>query len=514
MTQIVDVLADSMLRFSPNAPSGFVREVRLRLTQEALVYGHGPKPTVKRTCLLGQDEYSLFAPRGAVWDLAQAAKRHGVTLDWQSEVTTGPGEAIPVDDLGVTPRDYQIRAVEFLHSRVQGVVVLPCGGGKTTIGIVGILTLGQPALVIVPTTDLVDQWAERLKSAGAALVRKSIRMSKPARPGEVIVSTAAAFQNGRGADVLASVGVLVVDECHRAPAPTWGDVVGRCPARYRWGLTATLERADGLEWTLPKIFGDVEEPATTEELIGAGWLRRPSVYGIEIGWSPGPELFDHYCSCPGCGIDWTLRGDEFPWNCAECGAKITEDRTLARPKLIYAQAMSELVAAPEFTGALLRLAAAASDAGRSVLVLVPRKSVGVDLKDSLVEIGHDAEFVSSRSGKSARARAMTKMRDGRLSVLVATSLADEGLDIPNLDCVILAASGKAKGKAKQRAGRAARPQGDDPIVFDLVAGGPFVNQWLSRKKAYVAEYGAACIIGGLISDTEAALLFGKRETAA
>jgi superfamily II DNA or RNA helicase len=78
------------------------------------------------------------------------------------------------------------------------------------------------------------------------------------------------------------------------------------------------------------------------------------------------------------------------------------------------------------------------------------------------------------------------MRKGRTSVIIATQLADEGLDVPNLDCLILASGGRAAGRAIQRAGRIMRIADDKqkPIIFDLVDGGPFKSQWRSRATAY------------------------------
>jgi len=72
--------------------------------------------------------------------------------------------------------------------------------------------------------------------------------------------------------------------------------------------------------------------------------------------------------------------------------------------------------------------------------------------------------------------------------LVATKLADEGLDVRALDCLITA-PGRASAPTTQRAGRVMRPEGRAPIVFDPVDGGPFRRAWSARARAYRSELG-------------------------
>ena len=509
MRERITIDAGADLRWR-DAPEGFSREVCLRLTgtiRDRL------RRIDREVCLVAKEGGEYVAPRGAVRHLRAAAERRGLDLEWRSEVVSvGEAARAPVDLVGVTLRPYQEEAVEYLLRAVQGLILLPCGGGKTTIGVAALARLGEPALVVVPTVDLVDQWVERLGACGVEGSR--LAEDRAVAPGEVIVSTAHAFAGGRGDLALSSVGVLLVDECHRAPAPLWEDTVARCAARFRWGLTATPERSDGLGFALPALFGEPFEAATTRDLIAGGWLRLPEVVGVSTGWSTPEDLFEASFECRACRALGVVTLAHFTEgaNCHRCETRIgdfdvsPEGFRLAQ----YARALGMLCEDPERTALAVRLAARAADAGRRVLVLAARVALTIDISEALCREGFDAVGLSSKTPKGARREAIENLRTGRISILVATTLADEGLDVPDLDCVILAAPSRSSAKTKQRAGRAVRPSGQSPLILDLVDGDVFQSQWRARKSAYLREYGSECLpFEGLVEPEVALEIAGR-----
>ena len=102
-----------------------------------------------------------------------------------------------------------------------------------------------------------------------------------------------------------------------------------------------------------------------------------------------------------------------------------------------------------------------------------------------------AAAATSGTPKAQRAQQLRQLRERRLAVLVATQLADEGLDVPALDCVVVASTGRAAGRAVQRIGRVMRcaPGKGQPIVVDVVDGTPFRGQWRARQEAYQQALG-------------------------
>lgn len=291
--------------------------------------------------------------------------------------------------------------------------------------------------------------------------------------------------------------------------------MARCPARYRWGLTATPERSDGLGFSLPFLFGEIYEAASAQELIEGGYLQRPTVVGVETGWSTPEHLFSASGSCDcGRGFQVSRAEMEIGRRCYGCGERIEERHV--DPEgfrlLEYAKALSLLCEDEQRTQIAVQIAGAAADAERRVLVLTARIALAEEIAETLLARGFDARALSSRTRKLARREAVEGLRSGALSILVATTLADEGLDVPDLDCVVLAAPSRSSGKTKQRAGRAVRPSGRDPLIFDLVDGDVFTNQWRARKAAYLREYGSECLLSdSLLSSEEAVKIAGRAE---
>jgi superfamily II DNA or RNA helicase len=107
--------------------------------------------------------------------------------------------------------------------------------------------------------------------------------------------------------------------------------------------------------------------------------------------------------------------------------------------------------------------------GRTVLVLVDRVELAVDLAGDLAEEGIRAAELVSSVAKTIRAKRLAAFRRGELKVLVATQLADEALDVPAIDCVILGSPSSSAGTVQQRIGRALRPRPGKatPEVWDL-----------------------------------------------
>jgi len=444
------------------------------------------------------DRRDVLLPRGLVWLVQDVLRKTGHTADWISNVVGVKGtDPVPLGSMGMIPRPYQEDAIRALHERVQGVVVLPCGGGKTTVGALAILSLGQSALVVVHTTDLVDQWTETLRKCGASRVRiagagREWWDSDPLEPGEICVGTVQALATAP--DLVRSAAVIVMDECHHAPAKAWSDVLAISPARWRWGLTATPERADGWSFLLGHSFGPVLYERTALELIADGHLRAPRVIPVRVHWSAPKDCYGLEVLCPHCGtVTSTSPKKRDKARCKErdCRRKLAADCESKRGRMIWPAALSNWSDSGEVQRTIKILSMASAEFDRTALVLIPRKRVAGSLERMIRRGG---VITASITGDSPyRADILNRVRRGEVQVLVGTQIADEGLDIALADVLIHASCGVAKGLTAQRAGRVCRPEGADiPVIFDLV-GDSLGHQWRKRMAAYREAYGAQCI---------------------
>lgn len=148
----------------------------------------------------------------------------------------------------------------------RGVVVLPTGTGKTFVAILAVERAARPTLVITPTIDLLNQWYDELVLAFGDPVGLLGGGYYDIRPLTVTTYDSAYIHLERWGN---RFGLLVFDECHHLPGPSYLTAAAGSIAPHRLGLTATPERADGQEALLAEYVGPVVYRRDIKQLTGA-----------------------------------------------------------------------------------------------------------------------------------------------------------------------------------------------------------------------------------------------------
>ncbi|MEM4345190.1 MAG: DEAD/DEAH box helicase family protein, partial [Candidatus Nitrosocaldus sp.] len=179
-------------------------------------------------------------------------------------------------------RDYQSKALrQWIDAGMRGCIVLPTGSGKTVIGIKAIESVNLASLVVVPTLDLMDQWVSSLTSA-FSLSNDEIGMiggGNDRLKAITVITYDSAYI--RAPAIGNRFALVVFDEVHHLPAPGYRSIAELVAAPYRLGLTATIEREDGLHKDIPLLLGagvvfsiDARELADRSYLAGFTIERR------------------------------------------------------------------------------------------------------------------------------------------------------------------------------------------------------------------------------------------------
>ncbi len=343
-------------------------------------------------------------------------------------------------------RDYQTEALDAWQAGDDGVVIAPCGAGKTLIGCGALAARHTPALILVHTRDLARQWLERISEAMIDVETGEIRHGKDERDADVVVATLQSLARWGWLDLVElgrSRGLVIVDECHHIPAETFSRVMLTQAGRYRLGLTATPERADGLTKILHWHLGDAVHEVEREQLQDSGHVLTPRIKVVDTGWTTA----------------------------------ITEPH---KRKRALAQHTERNAILCDEVLALVR-------EHRRVIVLVDLVEHAQALEVALTVQGAEARALVGKMTPSQRGQVLQDVERGAVSVVVATSLADEGLDLPSLDACVLATPCGNVARVEQRIGRVLRPREGKPrpIVVDLVdAFGPARGYWRRRAKLY------------------------------
>ena len=165
-----------------------------------------------------------------------------------------------------TPYPHQTEAVEvWWKQRARGVVVLPTGTGKTFVAMLAIAKAARPALVVTPTIDLLNQWYGELVKAFGDPIGLIGGGHYDLQPITVSTYDSAYIHMERWGN---RYGLLVFDECHHLPGPTYAMSAIGSLAPFRLGLTATPERADGMESAYAELIGPIVYRREIKELSG------------------------------------------------------------------------------------------------------------------------------------------------------------------------------------------------------------------------------------------------------
>jgi superfamily II DNA or RNA helicase len=230
-------------------------------------------------------------PEGFAWDPRSACFRApavlyaSIVLALRRAGYAFEDEARRYDELGFgarahrEPRPFQTEALDaWKRGGCRGVVVLPTGAGKTQLAMMAIDDRRRSTLVVAPTLDLVRQWYDILRATFGVPVGVVGGGEHTVLPLTVTTYDSAYLHMEH---LGARFGLVVFDECHHLPGPTYSLSARLCLAPFRLGLTATPERADGMDAILGSLVGPTLYRRDIGELAGA-YLAEYDTERIEV----------------------------------------------------------------------------------------------------------------------------------------------------------------------------------------------------------------------------------------
>jgi superfamily II DNA or RNA helicase len=347
----------------------------------------------------------------------------------------------------------QREALKSMLEEEQGLVVRSPGTGKTQIALAFVAKAKTRTLVLVHTEDILRQWQEYARKAIPEATIGIVR-GREESIGHLTIATVQTLSR-RNYDQAwyAQFGAVILDEAHHAAARTFEVVLNQCPARYRFGLSATPTRSDGMQPLMQYTIGPI---------IHRQKFRAPESLDVKVV----PIRTNFYYGYRG-SWDWSTLLDHL---------EVDEDRNKRIARAVDAEVRkgnSCLVLSRRITH--LRLIAEAMETfdeyGRFLVGAV-----------------EDREGVRTRLSPEQRDDTVRRFRSGEIRVVLATQLADEALDIPILSRIFLTFPGKHAGRLIQQVGRALRefPNKDNAVIYDVIDPQvrPLSRQWSERRRFY------------------------------
>ncbi len=325
---------------------------------------------------------------------------------------------------------FQKSALDSAMSHDHGQCVGPCGCGKTNWLAAITAKRRQRALVIVPAKELLYQTHDRFLELWN-VAPEAVGLIGDGHWEIGSHATVALPHTLKLRDLSAlrdQFGLVACDESHLAAAPLFEEVLQQFPAYYRIGVTATPKRRDGMEGLVSAVLGPIVANISMDDLVAADRLVRPTVHQVASSFA-------------------------YPYSKE------------------YAKLLTALTTDSDRNQLIANLAIREARAGHQVLVLSERVAHVERLGSIIGEQASELTFavVTGSTAAKRREAAIEDARSGTVQILLATRLADLGLDIPTLDRLILASGGRHEGRVTQQVGRILRSQvGKRAVVFDII----------------------------------------------
>ncbi len=381
-------------------------------------------------------------------------------VGWPAEDEAGyvDGEAHPISlDLSCWElRSYQEQALEGFWAGGSGVVVLPCGAGKTLVGAAAMAKAQATTLILVTNTVAGRQWRRELL-ARTSLTEEEIGEysgeRKEIRPVTIATYQVMTRKSGgvyRHLDLFDSRdwGLVIYDEVHLLPAPVFR-MTADLQSRRRLGLTATLVREDGREGDVFSLIGPKRYDAPWKDIESQGWIA--------------------------------------PAECIEVRVTPTD-----------AERLSYAVAEPEERYRLASTIRTKLPVVQSILGRHPGEPalvIGAYL-DQLDELGEalGAPVIQGSTKNVERERLYDAFRSGEIPTLVVSKVANFSIDLPEA-AVAVQVSGTfgSRQEEAQRLGRLLRPKADgrQAHFYSVVARDTIDTDYAAHRQRFLAEQGYA-----------------------
>lgn len=341
----------------------------------------------------------------------------------------------------VALRPYQRRAVDrFVEQDWPGaLVLLPCGAGKTMVGVAAAVRLGTRTLVLSPSRTVGEQWIEQFRRLTTLRGAQVGSYRRGATQTEVTVATYQAVTAGGGAGLgeLLDVpwGLIIYDEVHTLPAEVFR-LCASLQSRRRLGLTATLVREDGRERDVFALVGPPVFSAPWRELERQGWIAPVACVEVRVALAEGRE----------------------PTEARQLSAKLAAARRILAshpdaPALLIAHRLQEVAA-------------------------LSRAS--------------DAPMITGQTPAAERRRLYEAFRRGDIRRLAVSRVANLGVDLPGASVVVqLSGAFGSRQEEAQRVGRLLRPKegGAGAVFYSLVGPAPREREFAARRQRFLVDQG-------------------------
>ena len=356
-------------------------------------------------------------------------------------------------------RSYQKEAIEAWIQEKWGTVVLPTGAGKTLVALKIIELMNVPTLIVTPTLELVSQWERNIKDGFGYEPGIYTGEVKDVR-GITITTYASAYLS---TEYLGNKFLLVVfDEVHHLPSPSYSQIGEYLLAPYRLGLTATFEREDGLHKIAPELVGNVVYRADLKELSGKHLapFEIKRIY-VDLDSDEMEEYKKHWKTYTDFLKKEKIRGEDMLEKLIRMSGRSKEAREALLARIYARRIAFGSRAKYRVLGDLLLL-----HRGEKIIIFTEENEQVYEISKRFL-----VPFITHETKKKEREHVLDSFRKGDYTVIATSKVLNEGVDVPDASVGIVLGGSGSKREYVQRLGRILRKSSKDKraILYEIIS---------------------------------------------
>ena len=445
------------LVLEPYSENSFVLKISDLFIAKAIMANQRLSKLLRPVILENEPKVSAFEinqyERG---DVKLALIKLGYPVD--DRVPLVKSESLPIE-MKCELRDYQKEAVHSLLGDLgpgtgYGTIVMPCGSGKTVVGISIMTALQTRTLVLCPNVVAVHQWIAEIKAktnVSDELIGEYSGEKKEIRPITVCTYQVLTYRPNKDADFEhmkvikgGNWGLVIYDEVHMLPAPVF-KITAELQSVYRAGLTATLIREDGKEDDVFSLVGPKRFDIPWTDLAQKGWIA--SAYCVEVRVPLAQELALPYAVAN--------RRDKYKI------ASNNQEKWTVVESLLH------------------------KHSGESILI------IGQYL-DQLKELQKKLGFslITGSTSNSKRDELYQRFKEGLEKVLIVSKVANFAIDLPDASVAIqISGTFGSRQEEAQRLGRILRPKRNPCYFYSIITKYTVEEEFSANRQKFLVEQG-------------------------
>jgi DNA excision repair protein ERCC-3 len=358
-------------------------------------------------------------------------------------------------------RHYQQDSVDIFHAGGDvrggsGVIVLPCGAGKTLVGMGVMAALQTNTLVLTPSTVAARQWINELLDKTTLTedqVGEYTGLEKEIRPVTISTYQIITYRKRRGEEYphfslfdKGNWGLIIYDEVHLLPAPVFR-ITAELQARRRLGLTATLVREDGRQADVFSLIGPKKYDVPWKELERQGWIAEAECYEIRVPLNENDRM------------NYALTPDEEKY------------RTAATNPVKFPILDQILAKHPD----------------DNILI------IGMYIEQlEAVAARYQAPLITGKTPVHEREKLFARFRSGEVRVLVVSKVANFAIDLPDANVAIqISGTFGSRQEEAQRLGRILRPKRNGLLAhfYSIISRDTKDQDFAANRQLFLTEQG-------------------------